>query len=518
MARPATGTVVKRPTARGTSYSLRVSYRGERRMVYLGGAWEGWNDERAEAERDHVARMIERGEWVPPDVEPSHAPARPGAPPTYQVAASEYLERKRLRVATKTYDDLYWRLSCGIDHLGPHRVDRITEPLLEDMVQALLRERETIRAAAAGGAPIMETVIGRGGQPYERRRRGLSNNSINKAVAAVRKVLNDARKRWPDHVTRNPADDRELRVPVAPAARSFLEAHHIEALLDAARRIDANQPGLDWEKVNYIRTSDKSAVKLARELRVSDTLIGKVRRNLIWTTEPAGYRYQRRGIIATLVLAGPRISELCGLPEDHLDLPGGRILIPPRDMEHDGPQTKTFAGERVIPMVPALREIHISVRASQPASQPPSSSSRLAKRTAFSTRNGTPQTPGNITNRVLAPVLADAELLLAEREQTPMPHVTPHTLRRTFASILAETGVQPRRAMYLLGHTDPQMTLKVYQQVLDMSGSAVETLERVLGGSLDDVGEMLSGRDRRRRGGDQVPDVDRALNNLLEDR
>ena len=46
--------------------------------------------------------------------------------------------------------------------------------------------------------------------------------------------------------------------------------------------------------------------------------------------------------------------------------------------------------------------------------------------------------------------------------------MTPHTLRRTFASILAVCDVPPRRAMYLMGHTDPTLTLAVYQQVLDM--------------------------------------------------
>lgn len=63
--------------------------------------------------------------------------------------------------------------------------------------------------------------------------------------------------------------------------------------------------------------------------------------------------------------------------------------------------------------------------------------------------------------------------------------MTRHTLGRTFASILAEVGVPPRRAMYLLGHTDPTLTMRVYQQVLDMGGAAVETLEKVLGCTLE---------------------------------
>jgi hypothetical protein len=32
-----------------------------------------------------------------------------------------------------------------------------------------------------------------------------------------------------------------------------------------------------------------------------------------------------------------------------------------------------------------------------------------------------------------------------------------------FASILAELNLPPRRAMYLLGHTDPMLTMRVYE-------------------------------------------------------
>jgi integrase len=299
-----------------------------------------------------------------------------------------------------------------------------------------------------------------------------------------------------------------LKAP--PAARSFLEPHHIAALLEAAHQLDGRGGVLDWDKVDYIRHSDKSAVKLARELGVSDVLIGKVRRGQVWNDPRTGHRRQRRAIIGALVLAGPRISELCGLPEDRLDLAGGRILIPPRDMDETGPQTKTFAGERIIPMVPALREILLESRARSTESSESTSA-------AFSTRNGTPQTPGNVAHHVLAPTVALAAELLRERRQTPMPNVTPHTLRRTFASILAECGVAPRRAMYLLGHTDAKLTLSVYQQVLDMSGDAVETLEQVLGGDLEDIGELLNGRARRRRRATKQADaVDNALHDLMD--
>jgi hypothetical protein len=82
--------------------------------------------------------------------------------------------------------------------------------------------------------------------------------------------------------------------------------------------------------------------------------------------------------------------------------------------------------------------------------------------------------------------------------------VTAHTLRRTFASILAAANAPPRRAMYLLGHTDAKLTLSVYQQVLDMGAGSIEVLEGVLGCSLQEACDVLTGRDlvAGARGGD----------------
>ena len=119
---------------------------------------------------------------------------------------------------------------------------------------------------------------------------------------------------------------------------------------------------------------------------------------------------------------------------------------------------------------------------------------------AFSTRNGTRQHPDNIRSRLLAGVLERANELLADAGERPIGHMTPHTLRRTFASLLAEIGVSPRRAMYLLGHTDPKFTMRVYQQVLGLGGAAPEQLELVLGCTVDEAFWLLSGREPRTPG------------------
>jgi hypothetical protein len=41
--------------------------------------------------------------------------------------------------------------------------------------------------------------------------------------------------------------------------------------------------------------------------------------------------------------------------------------------------------------------------------------------------------------------------------------------------------VPPRRAMYLIGHSDRTHTMRIYPRVMDMGGGALEALDRVLG-------------------------------------
>jgi integrase len=64
-------------------------------------------------------------------------------------------------------------------------------------------------------------------------------------------------------------------------------------------------------------------------------------------------------VVETLALLGPRVSELCGLGGHDADLAAHRLRIP-RDA------TKTDAGERIVPILPALRERIIEHRTRWP--------------------------------------------------------------------------------------------------------------------------------------------------------
>ena len=189
-------------------------------------------------------------------------------------------------------------------------------------------------------------------------------------------------------------------------------------------------------------------------------------------------------------LVGLRISELCALDGEDLDFAGRRIYVPRLRKDRDGQLVrvqgiKTEAAERVVPMLPALYDLLIDHKAEfgYGAHDP-----------VFATRNGRRNTVDNVRRTIVDASVERANELLAARGQREIARCTPHTLRRTFASVLAELNLPPRRAMYLIGHTDPTLTMRVYQQVIDMGEGGLETLEKLIGCTLDEAFALLSGR------------------------
>jgi len=476
MGRPRTASVRRKPTKLGTSYGVRVSWRGRQRYHHLGGSWEGWTEERVEAERAYIVAQVERGEYVLP-VAPAAPVPRAQNAPTFQVFASVQMARWRRRLAPKTADDLEWRLRTAMDHFGQMTLGEIDTTAADVFVDSALRERDAIREAAAAGAPLTEDYTdARTGRTHRRRRRGLSNSSINKVLVAVRRVLKEAVRQ--SLIERNPLTDPDCYLRVPTPQRSFLQVTQIDACCTAARVLEAEHRGLSWKEARAIRSSEEPAVRLARRYGISDTLVRKIRRGELWVERAERRRNDvaRLAIVATLTLAGPRISELCLLDGCHVDLAGRQIHMP---------RVKTDASDRVVPMVPALHEILLEHKAEHEWGPDDP---------VFETRNGTRNTPDNVRRRILAGVHERANVVLEGRDEPKIGHLTPHTLRRTFASLLAELGVSPRRAMYLLGHADPKVTMSVYQQVLDMGGSSVGALETVLGCTVDEAFATLSGR------------------------
>jgi integrase len=94
----------------------------------------------------------------------------------------------------------------------------------------------------------------------------------------------------------------------------------------------------------------------------------------------------------------------------------------------------------------------------------------------FAPARGTRRDRNNIRNRVLAPAVAAAELLLEERGSSDsfptrerddgkrVTHVPSHAGRRTAITWWAEAGYDERDVMLWVGHEDPVLTLRLYRQ------------------------------------------------------
>jgi integrase len=75
-----------------------------------------------------------------------------------------------------------------------------------------------------------------------------------------------------------------------------------------------------------------------------------------------------------------------------------------------------------------------------------------------------------------------------ERKEAPLPVLTPHGLRRSFASLLYAVGEPPPVVMAEMGHTDPALALAIYAQAMRRDGGENARLCELLEGvSVEEV-------------------------------
>jgi len=153
-------------------------------------------------------------------------------------------------------------------------------------------------------------------------------------------------------------------------------------------------------------------------------------------------------MVATFIFGGLRVSELCGLRWRDVDLASGWLQVE---------VSKTDAGRRKVKLRGGLRDELLAVKM------------RLEKvdqnAFVFPTSTGAMFTTNNVRKRVLAPAVKLASEQLIAAGYAPLPDsLTPHSLRRTFASVLYAIGEDPGIVMDEMGHTDPALALRIYRQ------------------------------------------------------
>jgi integrase len=252
----------------------------------------------------------------------------------------------------------------------------------------------------------------------------LSPRSVNMHVTLLAAILERAVER--ELIARNPAKGKGRRVRERAPARSYLDsAGQIVALLDAGAELDRKAP--------------------------------EGRRHV-----------ERRAMLATLTFAGLRISELCALRWRDVDLAGGWLRVG---------EAKTDAGRRKVKIRGALRDELLALR-SRWQDTPQSAY-------VFATLSGARMSPDNFRARVLRAAVKLAGERLEADDLAPLPaKITPHSLRRTFCSLLYALGEAPPVVMVEMGHTDPGLALRVYAQAMRRGDDETAALRELVEGGI----------------------------------
>lgn len=245
----------------------------------------------------------------------------------------------------------------------------------------------------------------------ERGRSRLSNNSINETLVRLAQVLELAVEYG--YLDRNPARGRARRLKGEPRRRASMAAEQVGALLEAAGTL--SRPG-------------KKSEAIAR---------------------------QKRGLLATAIMAGGlRVSEVTALRWRNVDLAGGRLTVE---------KSKTEAGVRVVDLTPDLRDELAAYKASL---TDPDGGAFLFPGRATKTKTDLRRDRGAVLRRILKPAIKKANEALQERGHPTIGEaVTFHSLRRTYASLMAEAGADPAYTAAQIGHRSARFTLDIYTDV-----------------------------------------------------
>ncbi len=439
MPRPNRGSIDVRAQVDGAqTFYLRLTVDGRRHRVRLGSDREGWTRGRAMVALEEQLAEIRAGTWRRAELA-----GGPGVGEendlTFRAYASSWLEDNMLEWRTSTTKDVKWRLSSHLlPHIGEDRLSTIDIPRVTAVKTALLRESRRI------ANNIDDGIIER--DAHNMPLRPLSNESINKCLALLSRILDDAVERG--YLRDNPAR-RVRRLRHRAPRRPILEPHEVRAMFEAADRLDRRAAGL----------TDK-AIEVA-ELRATGLSYPKIAKRLSISMSTAHYRQSRfeqagdpipfvRVWVRLLCAAGLRIDEACRARRCDVDLIANCLRVG---------HAKTPAGVRTVQLTPdssADLERYLQMTSERPASG-----------LLLPTSKGTAYNRTSAATSIIKPLVAQTNVVLAERHQPALRDgVSAHALRKTFFTFLHEAGAPPRWVADQGGHADPSTSLRIYTESL----------------------------------------------------
>jgi integrase len=191
----------------------------------------------------------------------------------------------------------------------------------------------------------------------------------------------------------------------------------------------------------------------------------------------AGAPKGHRAMLATLAGAGLRVGEACALDWRDLDLATGTLTVQ---------ESKTPAGWREVDLPSGLVTELWTLAATSPHTEPDDP--------VFISSQGTRQTPSNVGRR-LKTAIRRANTALAEVGIAPInERVSPHSLRRTFASLRYACGDDPIYVAEQGGWEDPAFPMRVYAKAVrrreKLSGEHLEAFDAAIDWALSGTREQ----------------------------
>jgi len=175
-----------------------------------------------------------------------------------------------------------------------------------------------------------------------------------------------------------------------------------------------------------------------------------------------------RAALALAGFAALRLGEVRALEWRDVDLDAGTITVS-RSMTPDGTvkSTKTAAGERVVPIVPALRRLLVEWRLRSPHTRPGD--------LVITTVDG-----GPVQERNVRRALDEAKTIAGLADTAG--RLSTHALRHSCLSALATGGLAATTLAAIAGHTDPGFTMRCYaRDGRDSAELVADVLDRAAG-------------------------------------
>lgn len=419
------------------SYSVRFRGHGyPKRRIFLGRSDEGMTRARAEHEARLIASQILAGTWTPP-LEADYVASE--VLTTAQLAEEHYQRKVRKGLRPNSLADMKRKLEIHLlPHFGDITVSELTSRDVEAYLDRRLAENRRIEAALAIGEPLVDKR-GRAMQP-------LLPQTINSHLHLLSEILSRAVREG--LLARNPAEGEDLRLEVRREKKYGLELDEAMSLVDAAGQLDRRPASSEKlrRQIVGMRATGMAWKAIAANLGIAEsTALYHASR----ATERRTPRY--RPVVATLTLAGLRVSEFCALNCEHVDLARRELRVL---------DAKTPAGVRRVDIHDDLQEELAAYRAARGATWQPGEPAFVNARGKRWTRNA-------IAQHVIPPALEEAN---RQRAKSGLPaireEVTPHTLRYTCIASLFAAGADQEYVAHQVGHEDVTTTNRIYRYVL----------------------------------------------------